>query len=231
MRLSAMPSRPTSRVGGADAVREVAAGDRGRGVPHAVQRQQPDPHDQPGEDPEQRQDAGDHQALDQQQPVQGLVGGGQRHRDDRGRPGRAHRRGQHAVAVRAHRPAERQPRGQRRLPAVLDRSEEAAGQHVPARVAQLAVGVRRRPAPGRRPAAVRLVVVVVVVAAQLPGQLVGQRERGVRELLVHARELERALGGVGDAAHDQQPRRRQHEHAGDQPPAQRRDHARGGRSA
>jgi hypothetical protein len=227
----AQPSHLAARIGGAHAMREVAAGDRGRGVAHAVQGQQPDPHHRPGEQPDQDQDAGDHDGLDDQQPMQVLVDGAQGHRHDRGQPAVAHRGGQHAVAARVHGPSERRPRGQRRRRAVLDGPEEAARQHVAAPVAQLAVGVRRRRAAGRWAPVVRAVAVIVVVAAQLARQLGGQRERGVRELRVHAREQERALVSVRRAAHDQHPQRRQHEHAGDEAPAQRRDHVRGGRSA
>ena len=81
MRFSAMPSRPTSgaRVGRLDAVREVAAGDRGGGVAHAVQRQQADADDDQREAADQREHGGDHDPLDEQQPLERLVGG--RHRD------------------------------------------------------------------------------------------------------------------------------------------------------
>ena len=79
-----MPSRPTSVRGsvGLDAVGEVAAGDPPGGVAHAVERPQPDAHDAQRDRAEHEQDAGDHERLDEQQPLERLVGLGQRHRDD-----------------------------------------------------------------------------------------------------------------------------------------------------
>jgi hypothetical protein len=73
-------------VGGLDAVREVATGDRARGVAHAVQRQQADAHDQPRHEAEDGQDGRDHERLDDEQPLQDVVGGAQRDGDDRGAP-------------------------------------------------------------------------------------------------------------------------------------------------
>jgi hypothetical protein len=75
-----------------------------------------------------------------------------------------------------------------------------------------------------------VVVVVAPAAAHLLRQLVGQRDRGGVQLVVDARELERALLGVGHAADDQHGRGGQHEHARDEATAQGGDHARGGRS-
>jgi hypothetical protein len=57
-----------------------------------------------------------------------------------------------------------------------------------------------------------------------------ERRDGALELVVEAIELEGALRGVGDPADEQHARGGQGEHAGDEPPAQRRDHARGARS-
>ena len=84
IRFSASPSRPTSVRGsvGLDAVREVAAGDRGGGVAHAVQREQADAHDDQREAADEASTHDDHDALDEQQPLERLVGGRQRDRGD-----------------------------------------------------------------------------------------------------------------------------------------------------
>ena len=72
------PADLRARVGRLDAVGEVAAGDPARGVAHAVEREQADPHDDPAGDPEQQQHGADHERLDEQQPVELLVGLAQR---------------------------------------------------------------------------------------------------------------------------------------------------------
>ena len=81
-----------------DAVGEVAAGDPARGVADAVERQQADAHDDPGDGREHEQDADDHEPLDEQQPVERLVDVAQRHGDDR-HPAVLERGGDDAVAV------------------------------------------------------------------------------------------------------------------------------------
>ena len=70
------------RVGRLDAVGEVAAGDRARGVAHAVEREQADAHDGPRGGAEQQQHAGDDERLDRQEAVQRLVDVAHRDRDD-----------------------------------------------------------------------------------------------------------------------------------------------------
>ena len=88
-----------ARVGRLDAVRQVAAGDRAGRVAHAVEREQPDAHDDPGGGGEQQEDAADHERLDGEQAAQGLVDVAHRDRDDR--RGRRERiaLGEHAVVV------------------------------------------------------------------------------------------------------------------------------------
>ena len=80
-----------ARVGARDAVREVAAGDPARGVADAVERQQPDAHEDPRDGGEQQQHAGDHEALDDHETVEPLLDLAQRDRDD-GDPGPPRRR-------------------------------------------------------------------------------------------------------------------------------------------
>ena len=149
-------------VGRLDAVREVAAGDRGGGVAHAVQREQADAHDDQREAADQHQHDDDHDALDQQQPLERLVGG--RHRD-RGDGDRAVARGRGEHAVVADRGldglAARRPRCPPAAPASR-RSRSGSGSPssstVAGAVALLAVGVRRRAAAGRQAAAARAVL-------------------------------------------------------------------------
>ena len=66
-----------ARVRRLDAVGEVAAGDRARRVPHAIQRQQADAHDEPRDEAQDDQHRRDHERLDDQQPLQRVVGGAQ----------------------------------------------------------------------------------------------------------------------------------------------------------
>ena len=82
------------RVGRLDAVGEVAAGDRARRVAHAVERQQADAHDRPRDEAEDDEDAGDHERLDDEQLLQGVVGGAQRDGRDRDAPVHRVARGQ-----------------------------------------------------------------------------------------------------------------------------------------
>ena len=71
-----------ARVGAGDAMREVAAGDPARGVADAVERQQPDAHEDPRDGGEQQQHADDHEALDEHEAVEPLVDVAQRDRHD-----------------------------------------------------------------------------------------------------------------------------------------------------
>ena len=63
------PADLGARVDRLDAVREVAAGDRARGVADPVERQQPDAHDRPADEAERQQHAADHEQLEHEQPL------------------------------------------------------------------------------------------------------------------------------------------------------------------
>ena len=161
-----------------------------------------------------------------------LVGGRQRERDDGRGAAAGIGRGEHAVVAAGGLDrlglADAQVGRQVRALAAVVGAEEVGLEDLPGGVAALAVGVRRRAAAGQRPAAAaagtreRPALVAV--------ELVLQRAGGADELRVDAVEQEVALRRVGDRADEQHPGRGQHEHAGDQPPAQRGDHARGARS-
>jgi hypothetical protein len=205
----------------------IARFDRRRGVAHAVQRQQPHPHDDEREAADEREHARDDDPLDQQEPLERLVGG--RHRDggdDRRAVGARTR--EHPVVARrgAHRArgAGGDLPGQLRLGARLVAAEEGVVGHGARAVALLAERVRRRTPARWRPAA----PVAEAAGVQEPAlELPLQRGHRVLELGVDPVEQEGALGGVGDGAHEQHPGRGEHEHARHEPPAQRRDHARG----
>ena len=102
--------------------------------------------------------------------------------------------------------------------------------------AQLPVGAGRQADAGAaaaRRAAVVVAVAVgdVVLADALLGERAGDRARALAGGLVDPVVLEVALLGVGDGGERQQPDRRDGEHGGQQPRAQRAHHARGVRRA
>jgi hypothetical protein len=226
-------------VGHLDAVGEVAAGDPARGVADAVERQQAVAHDHPGDRGEHEQDADDHEALDEHEPVERLVGVVERDGDDR-HPAVLEGAGDHAVAVVVAALAGdglRLPDGEllrdlRRGVDVLavvedDRVGLAAG-------AQLPVGAGREAdtgATGSRRAAGAVAVGLVGLPDAALGERADDRARALAGLLVRAIEQERALLGVDDRGERDQPDRRDGEHGGDEPRAQRAHHARGVRRA
>ena len=219
------PADLGARIGGLDAVRQVSPGDRGRGMAHAIQREQADAHDDQREGADQREDADDHDALDEQQLLERLVGVRERDRDDHRAAARG--LGQDAVGAlrRVHglRAAGRDVRRQLGLGARVVHAEKGARR--PAGGAQLPVGVGRARRRRARTAA--------GLAEEAPvgvGDLVLERRDGARELRVDAAEQEGTLRGVGHAADEHHAHRGQREHAGDQPPTQRGDHARGARN-
>ena len=76
------PSDLGALVGALDAAREVAGGDCGRGLLDRPQRPQPEPDRPEPERRERCEDAGRHEQLDHQQPVERTVDAAQRARDD-----------------------------------------------------------------------------------------------------------------------------------------------------
>jgi hypothetical protein len=164
-------------VGGLDAVRQVAAGDRAGGVAHAVEREQADAHDRPRREAEREQHAADHEALDEQQAAQRGVHLAQRDGDDRdvlrGLPwSRADAARVDAVAVVGDESAKWQLRRQVRLRGhVLGAEHDLARDHLSGLgITELAVGAGGRTvlaavAPARTAAAV---VVVGVPEVPLP---------------------------------------------------------------
>ena len=230
-----------ARVRAGDAMREVAARDPARRVPDAVERQQPDAHEDPRDRGEQQQHARDHEALDDEETVEPLVDVPQGDRQD-GDPAVPLARRDDAVAGRiaaapAHglRLADGELRGDRGLRRQVLPGVEDDRVHRAVRVAQLAVG------PGRqadaRPAAVRWTAAArpVVGLAGFADALLGQRAldgagAGARHV-VDAAELVGALLGVGDGGEQHQTDRGHDEHGGEQPRAQGEHHVRGVRSA
>ena len=247
--LSAMPEAADlgARVGRLDAVGEVAAGDRARGVAHAVQRQQADAHDDPARRaPSSEQHAGDHERLDEQQPV---AASGRRRAA--GPPTtvdaavRGSRCGEHAVAragavcavdgERARRPATCRRAGRAwpspcRRPRRARRAEHAAARRRAAR--------RRCPAGGRSRAAAAAAAVRRGRRSRRPAPPVAwsssratsARSRRAACWSTRSSRNERCSAYVIPPS-EQQPDGREREHGRDQPRAQRGHHVRGGRSA
>ena len=173
------------------------------------------------DDAEDDEHPGDHDCLDDEQPLQVVVGGAQRDRDDRDRPVPRIGRGEDAVAraralltVDGDEPAQRAVGRQRRLGrhGLVDVSK-ARPLTLPLGVALLDVGAGRMPKFGRRRV---LAVVVAVVAVGTAAAASARRRWPARsrlELLVDAVVLERALLDVGDRAGEQQADGGQREHA------------------
>jgi hypothetical protein len=230
-----------ARIGRLDAVREVAAGDRARGVPHAVERQQADAHDQPRHHAEEGEDRRDHERQDDEQTLEVVVRRAQRDRGDVDRRVAWVALGEHPVArVRAllavdgedaiERDAGRQlgPRAD----GLACRLDWAAAEHLPGRAALLDVGPRREPEvlpPAGRRAVVAAVIVGVLVrrAPELEADLADP----VAQLLIDAVVQERPLLDVRHPAQQQQADGSERQHRRQQPRPQRGHHVRGWRSA
>ncbi len=150
----ARPEAPDlrSRGGRADAAREIPGGDRPGGVAHAVQRAQPESHDEEGDEAHGEQDGADHERLDESESGQRLIDLVQRH----GRDGRVRRervgRGDDAVAqaraaLRVHGDhlVQRQTRRQvGRGRSLLAVGEDDVAEDLPGSVPALAVGAGRQ---------------------------------------------------------------------------------------
>ena len=233
------PPHLGARVGGLDALGEVAAGDRAGRMAHAVEREQAHAHNGPGDAAEYEQDREDDERLDRQQPVQPRVDLTQRRRHDRG-VAAAHMVGVDPVAVlvtvlAADREHAAQRHGRRELGVggdVLAVGEHVRGEPLAGSVAQLAVGADREHRL-RRAAARRAALVLTARLGAHPllaHHALDQRQR-TAHLVVEPRELERALLDVRDAAEQEQPDRRQREERSQQTGAQGGHHVRGDRSA
>ena len=243
MRLSATPTPADlgALVGRLDAVGEVAAGDPARGVADAVERQQADAHDHPGDGGEHEQDADDHEPLDEQQAVERLVDLGERHGDDRDLAW-PERGGDDAVAgVVAALPATVCGLPTVTFGGIFGEAVDVLAVVEDDRVGTAPLGraARRRCRPagrrrGRRRAAGRRGRSRSGSSCS-PMPRCGERARdragALARLLVGAVEQERALLRVGDRREREQADRGDGEHGGQQPRAQRRHHARGVRSA
>jgi hypothetical protein len=238
----AQPADLRARCCRAHPVGHVAAGDRPRRLPHALERAQAQPHQEPGEQPEREQHTADHERLHQEQAVEDLVNLAERHGDD----GHAHageaRRRQHAVtqagvALRGHGgqlaglDVTRNAGGRQLALAVGEDHRAADG--LAASVSHLAVGSGRQvhgTVPGW-PAAAGRPVGVAGNRHPLLLELVLDSAAGAVGLLVHAVEQERALLRVRHAGEQHEANRGEHEQSGDQARAQRHAQARGARSA
>jgi hypothetical protein len=198
-------------------------------VAHAVEREQADAHDRPGDDAEDEQHGGDDQRLDGQQPVQPRVDIAERRRHHRDGAA-AHMVGVHAVAVlvpvlAADGEGAAEWHVARELGVgsdVLAVREDVRREGVPGGVAQLAVGAGRE--YRLRPPTARRVVSVIGLArlrshALLAHHALDERQRAAH-LIVEPAQLERALLDVRDAAEQQQPQGRQRQERGQQPAAQ-----------
>ena len=228
-------------VGRLDAVGEVAARDPPGGVADAVEREQAVAHDDPRHRGEHEQDADDHQAFDEQEAVERLVGLAERHGDD-GDVGTQHG-GDDAVAVVVRagagdglRLADLQVVGDLRRGAdVLAVVEDDVAEHLAVAVAQLAVGAGRQAHAGAaaawRSAAAGAGVGFVVRADPALRERTRDGTGAVARLLLGLVEQERPLLRVGDGGERDEADRRDGEHGGDEPRAQRRHHARGVRRA
>ena len=210
----------------ADAARELARGDLAGGDLDAVERAQPEAHDEEGREAERGEHAGDHEPLDEQQPAERLFDFAQRHRHERDPGVLRIAAGEDAVAeARAagradgEHLADRHVRGQlrRRRFRFLRVVEFDVPDHLAAR--RRGAGRRCR-AGGSRPKPWPPLAAVVRPArrrASPPGplrvrrdeacavELLGDRRARLAERLVDASLQERALLGVGDGGERQQP--------------------------
>ena len=221
---------------------EVPPGDPAGGVADAVERQQPDAHEDPRDGREQQQHARDHEALDDHEPVEDLVDVAQRDRHD-GDLAVPVARGHDAIArlvavapLHRLRVVDRELGGDRGLGRhVLPVVEDDLAEHLAVGVAELPVGAGGQSDAGaaaaRRAAQARRAVGEGVVADAAKGQRALDGRRAGARRLVGVVEQEGALLGVGDRGEQQQPDRGHREHGQDQPRAQRGHHVRGVRSA